>query len=140
MVRTHTHTPRKTHERQISRSTKVHPLARPLWAAPSRSLLLLTKRPREYFGRAVPCRRSAHSSFSCTAAVLALPVCFRVGIETGPRHMLTVHSSASGGCHATSCPYKEVGRGSREGKGSRKGEDFQKQPIEKGKSNKMTRN
>lgn len=73
----------------------------------------------------------------CRSWVGTASVLSQVGIETEPRHdMLTVRSSASGGCHATSCPYKEGGGGGREGKGSRKGGEYlPKQPIEK-KSNK----
>lgn len=39
-------------------------------------------------------------------------MCCQVGIETDPKHsMPTVRSSASGGCHATSCPIKGLGKG-----------------------------
>lgn len=55
-----------------------------------------------------PCGLGAYSSYTRTEAGLALPMCCQVGIETEPRHsMLTVRSSASGGCDATSCPYRE---------------------------------
>lgn len=70
-----------------------------------------------------PCGLNANNSYASTESGLALPTCCQVGIETDPKHsMPTVRSSASGGCHATSCPIKGQGKGkeSQEKKGVKK--------------------